>query len=187
MEDINEEMKIFYLRARYLAMKGSRFLPNSKDHMSVHNKITEEMKKAEEKLKLSVNDISKRKSNHGKNSLNDDYYPTSMVFWPRKKMKKNNNYISQTLKEEERKEFASDKEKDFGCVKHASSCMLQCMIFPAKIPHATIPNLRGWRISIQMQMERTPHAGFFPIETKTEKYTSGIRFKSVDDETNKLF
>ena len=75
---------------------------------------------------------------------------------------------------------------DFGCVKHASSCMLQSMIFPAIIPHATIPLCSGWRISLQIQIERQAYAGFFPRK-KAESSTSGIRLKSIDDKDNKLF
>ena len=183
---IKEEMKTLYLHARYLAMKGSRFLPNSKDHMSVCNKIREEINNAEKVIESSNEHKRGKNSVCRESSIDDDYYPTSIAFWPGQRMDKNKNSSRMKLSEKEREKFLSQEGIDFGCVKHASLCMLQCMIFPAIIPHATIPLCRGWRISMQIQIERQAYAGFFPMN-KAENSTSGIRLKSIEDKENQLF
>ena len=100
---INEEMRTLYLHARYLAMKGSRFLPNSKDHMSVRNKITEEINNAEKTVQKSNDDRREKKLITKASSIEDDYYPTSIVFWPGQRMDNNENYCSSKKLSEKKK------------------------------------------------------------------------------------
>ena len=44
----------------------------------------------------------------------------------------------------------------YGSPGHASTCMSGDTLFPALIPHATVPPKTGGRVSLQIQFEHNP-------------------------------
>ena len=78
-------------------------------------------------------------------------------------------------------EFQNDPFKQYSSPSHASTCMLEGVVFPAICPHATVPTNSGGRISLQLQVE--PNCGgFFP-----DIYPESIKCGILMDDNDVLF
>ena len=130
---ISKEDQHRYNRSRFNAMKGSRFLPNSNDNALQFKKIKESLNEIEFEFLKAPEDYKRKSVRRNDISTNDD--PSSIVFWPTKKIRRDENQTGNTLTREERKKFKREKFKVFGSNEHASSCMLNAVIFPASISY----------------------------------------------------
>ena len=74
--------------------------------------------------------------------------------------------------------FQNDTLKMYSSSGHASTCMLEGVVFPAACSHATVPTTRGGRISLQIQIERNS-GGMFP-DTYPEAFPAGIYMDDDD-------
>ena len=153
-------MEYFNDLAWLLNVDQPPFIPNSKQDKGDHTRRKDKIKSL---LNKSV--IPKNRKNTTK--------PSSIVFFSTKSSP--DTIVSKI----DIDVFKNDKYKIYSSFGHASTCMLEGVVFPAACYHATVPTNCGGRISLQLQIERNS-GGMYP-DIYPESFPAGIYMD--DDDT----
>ena len=152
-------MEYFNDLAWLLTVDQKPFIPNTKSSKVDHNRIQGKIKAIKE---TSV--ILRDRKNTTK--------PASIVFFPSQSLS------STTESQIDIDAFKKDKLKLYSSPGHASTCMLEGVVFPAACYHATVPTNRGGRISLQLQIEMNS-GGMYP-DIYPESFPAGIQMNDND-------
>ena len=154
------DMEYFNDLAWLLNVDQPPFIPNSKRNAADWRRIKEKIKTLSDKSVIPPNRKNTTK-------------PASINFFSTQSLS------STIVSKVDIDVFKNDKYKMYSSFGHASTCMLEGVVFPAACYHATVPTNCGGRISLQLQIERNS-GGMYP-DIYPESFPAGIYMD--DDDT----